>query len=124
MDPITLITTALTLGIVAGLKPAAEQAVKDAYLGLKTLIQDKYKINLNNLEKKPESEVQVAAVAEQLVDAGADKDTEIIEIAQALVEQIKKQEGGIEELDRIQVNLKKNKKFAFSVTGTATYIER
>lgn len=124
MDPVTLITTALTLGIVAGLKTTAEQVVKDAYLGLKTLIQDRYKINLNNLEKKPDSEVQVAAIAEQLVDAGADKDREIINIAQMLVEQIKKQDDGFEQLDRIQVNLKKNKKFAFSVSGDATYVEK
>jgi hypothetical protein len=40
MDPITIIVTALALGAAAGLKPTAEQAVQDAYAGVKRLIQD------------------------------------------------------------------------------------
>ena len=56
MAPITLITTALVFGIVAGVKPTAEQAIKDMYEGLKTLIIDRYKISLSGLENKPEFE--------------------------------------------------------------------
>ena len=40
MDPVTIIVTALALGAAAGLKPVAEQAVKDAYAGIKTLKSD------------------------------------------------------------------------------------
>ena len=42
MDPISIIITALALGAAAGLKPTAEIAIKDAYAGLKKIIQDKY----------------------------------------------------------------------------------
>ena len=43
MDPtITIIVTALVAGAAAGLKPTAEKAIKDAYAGIKALIQRKY----------------------------------------------------------------------------------
>ena len=84
MEPITFIVTALTLGIAAGLKPTAEQAIKDAYIGLKILIESRYKVNLNNLENKPNSKAQIAAVEENLIDAGAEKDKELLDKAKEL----------------------------------------
>jgi hypothetical protein len=38
MEPVSLIVTSLALGAAAGLKPTAEQAIKDAYGALKSLI--------------------------------------------------------------------------------------
>jgi hypothetical protein len=90
MDPVTIVVTALTLGIAAGLKPTAEQAVKDAYEGLKQLIERRYDVDLGGLEKKPESEAQGAAVEESLSDAGADNDEELLDQAKALIDLIKR----------------------------------
>ncbi len=92
MDPITLIVTALALGAAAGLKPTAEQAIKDGYNGLKTLIQRKYGgVSMDGLEKKPESTVQQGAVKEQLADTGAEQDEELLDRAKELLDLIKSQ---------------------------------
>jgi hypothetical protein len=89
MDPISIIVAALAAGAAAGLKPAAEQAVKDAYAGIKALIQRKYGgVDLSSLEKKPESETKRASVAEDLIDAGAAQDAELLERAKALLDAV------------------------------------
>jgi len=57
MEPITAIVTALALGAAAGLKPIAEQAIKDSYAALKALITRKYAgVNVDLLEQNPASE--------------------------------------------------------------------
>jgi hypothetical protein len=90
MDPVSLIVTALAAGATAGLKPAAEQAVKDAYAGIKTLIAGRYKsVTLTGLEGKPASETQQAAVKEGLTDAGAAQDKELLERAGALLDAVR-----------------------------------
>jgi hypothetical protein len=92
MDPITLIVLALTGGAAAGLKPTAEQAIKDAYSGVKALIQRKYaKVDLTPLERKPESEAKRESVREDLADAGAGKDKELLDKVSALLEALEKQ---------------------------------
>ncbi len=108
MDPITLITSAILVGIVAALKPTAEQAVKDGYSGLKTFIQDRYRISLENLEQKPKSEGHLAVVKSDLEEAKATEDKELLEKAQALIEAVSKtdpnsaQTVGID-LERVKV---------------------
>lgn len=78
MDPITLIVTAVALGAAAGLKPTVEQAVKDAYAGLKTLIQRKYAgIDLAPVEKKPDSTAKQESLAEDLKETDAANDPEV-----------------------------------------------
>lgn len=86
MDPVSVIVSALVVGIAG----VAKVAVNDAYQGLKTVIQDKYKIYLDGLEKKPDSKMQQEALKEQLADAQADTDAEIIEKANVVVEAVKK----------------------------------
>jgi hypothetical protein len=67
MEPVSLIVAALAAGAAAGVKPTAEQAVKDAYAGLKKLITDRYRrVNLDMLEEMPESEAQREAVGQLL----------------------------------------------------------
>lgn len=92
MDPITMIVLALAAGAAAGLKPSAEQAIKDAYAGVKALIQRKYaKVDLASLERKPESEAKRESVREDLDDAGAGKDQELLDKVNALLETLEKQ---------------------------------
>jgi hypothetical protein len=89
MEPITLIVTSLALGAAAGLKPTAEQVIKDAYAGLKSLIQRKYaKVSVAQLEEAPESKARRAVVEEDLTKTGADKDEEILRQARMLLDTI------------------------------------
>jgi len=96
MDPATLIVTALVSGVAAGLKPTAEQAVKDAYLGLKNLIQSRYlQVDVKPLEQKPDSQPKQDSVAEDLKEVGADKDIEVLHAAQELVKLIESREPAV-----------------------------
>jgi hypothetical protein len=95
MDPLTLITTSLVAGASAGLKPAAEQAIKDAYEGLKKLITRKYKdVSIGHLEAAQASGDQQAAAAKVqdcLERAGAGQDQEILTAAMRLLEAVHSQ---------------------------------
>jgi hypothetical protein len=90
MDPLTSIVTALVAGAVAGLKPTAEQVIKDAYAGLKALITRKYTtVSLDLLEQNPSSENRKAVVKEDLEKAAAAEDPEVLGKAKDLLEAIK-----------------------------------
>ena len=90
MDPVSIVVSALAAGAAAALKPTAEQAVKDAYSGLKALIQRKYKsVTLEGVEKKPGSEAKQASVAEDLADAGSADDEELLAQANMLIKAVK-----------------------------------
>jgi hypothetical protein len=59
MEPVSLIVTS-ALGAAAGLKPIAEQAIKDAYGALKSLVQRKYaRVSVEQLEEAPDSKLGV-----------------------------------------------------------------
>ena len=93
MDPITIIVTAL----VTGAAKAAGDTVPDAYKGLKALIQKKFagkpaaEMVLNEHEKDPET--YAAPLKKNLVEAGVDKDEEILKAAEELLKQLKPQEA-------------------------------
>lgn len=90
MDPITIIVAALAAGAAAGLKPTTEQAIKDAYAGIKVLIQRNYgAISLDALEQKPDSEAKRASVKEDLTGLGADSDKELLDQAKSLLDIVK-----------------------------------
>jgi hypothetical protein len=84
VDPVTLIVTAVVLGASAGLRDTADQVVKDAYAGLKRLLQRKG-VEVGPIERNPDSAAQRAAVDEQLTDAGAASDADLIEAAKQLI---------------------------------------
>lgn len=86
MDPITLIVTALTAGATAALQGTAEQAVKDAYSGLKALIKRKF-AGKPVAESVDRHESAPDVLKEQLKDAGAGDDEEIIRAAQTVLAQ-------------------------------------
>ena len=73
--------------------------VKAGYRKLKELLLRKSGASggaaLENWEKKPESPAWKGALLEELEAAGADKDEEIIKAAQALLDAVKAQAGGI-----------------------------
>lgn len=85
VDPITLIVGALASGAASGLRKTMTAAITDAYAGLKRLITDKYGVNTDALEKKPESAAQQGALEESLGDAGAAADAELLQAAKSLL---------------------------------------
>jgi hypothetical protein len=92
MDPISIIVTALVLGAAAGLKPTSEQAVKDAYAGLKALLQRKFaRVNVALVENDPTSQSKQNVVKEDLAKVNADHDAEVIKAAQVLLDTVRDQ---------------------------------
>lgn len=95
MDPVTMIMTALAMGAASGAPSVGAQAIKDAYAGLKTLIVRRFgnrpdvQKAVDDLEKKPESAGRKATAEEELKEAGAGNDAEIIAAAQALLKALK-----------------------------------
>lgn len=88
MEPITLIVTALSLGISTGLKSAGEEVIKNAYTSFKQFIRDKYEIGFGAWEKNPDSTKHKEVAEEQLKDLGAGEDKELIEKAKSLIDLI------------------------------------
>lgn len=74
MDPISIIVTALVLGAAAGLKPTTGQTVKDAYAGLKALLQRKFaRVNVSLVEDDHTSQSRQNVVKEDLARVNADQ---------------------------------------------------
>lgn len=91
----TLIVAALAAGATAGLTATAEQAVKDAYGGIKTWLKARYaSVNLTALEKDPKSANRQGVLAEDLADAGAGEDPALQQKAQELLALLAQSEVG------------------------------
>ncbi|XHX78750.1 MAG: hypothetical protein RBJ76_02115 [Stenomitos frigidus ULC029] len=93
MDPISLILAAL----VAGAAKTAGGVAQDGYDGLKALIKRKFESQgksdsatiLDKYEQKPEKTKPL--LEDELAEIGADKDEEIVKLAQKLMEQLNPQ---------------------------------
>lgn len=122
MDPITLIVAALAAGAAAALKPTAEQAIKDAYAGIKRMIQDRYAdTRLDRLEQRPQSTAQQQALAEDLQDAGAAADADLLALAKHLVDALAASEQARQVAQAIGVDLTRIKAASLSISDvTAT----
>lgn len=116
MDPISIIVSALASGAAAGLKPTAEKIITDAYAGLKGMIQRKYNnVDVRPVENKPESESKRESVAEDLADAGATGDQELLDLAKVLIDAVAKHDKAtaaaigvdLEEVKAAYLNIKK-----------------
>ncbi|WP_169811527.1 hypothetical protein [Nocardia harenae] len=88
VDPVTAaVVAAIAVGAAAGVQDTAAHAVKDAYVGLKSVISRKYRgVDVSGVERKPDSEAKKASLAEDLDDAGAAGDAELAAAAAALLE--------------------------------------
>lgn len=117
MDPIT---QAIVLGVAGNF---ATEALKAAYKSLKDALTAKYgeKSNLvdavNKLESKPDSEPRRGLVQEAVEEVQADKDAELVRLANDLLSQLNEQPGGIA---GIVQNVSNVKYAATSGTGSAT----
>lgn len=92
MDPITLaFVTALTTGLAAG---ASQQITSETYSTLKNIIKRKFGGKseianaIDNLEKKPISTGRQQTLHEEVIAIQLDKDIEILNLAQTLLDRI------------------------------------
>jgi hypothetical protein len=92
VEPITTaIISALSTGAALGSKEITTHALKDAYAGLKGWIKSHYPgVSIEQLEKQPTSKAR-QEVGEELERKGASGDTELVKLAQTVVELIQKQ---------------------------------
>lgn len=100
MEPMTTtIVAALVAGAVAATQEVAGSVIVDAYTGLKALIarrlggQPDLADALDKVEAKPDSQARRDVLQEELEAAGADRETEIVEQARALLALVKEQGG-------------------------------
>ncbi|HEX8680773.1 MAG TPA: hypothetical protein VF707_00565 [Ardenticatenaceae bacterium] len=90
MDPITILITALAAGAAAALQERGSQAVKDAYSGLKGLLQQRYStVNVEQLEQGPEVPERQEFVKFELANTEAPHDEEVLREAQRVFEAVK-----------------------------------
>ena len=113
MEPLSAVVTAISAGAAAGLQGVASAAAKDAYDLLKDYLKTKFpSVSVSALEEKPESEPRMMVVEEDLRDAGATRDVELITRAQSLLraleEQIKSGESFGVKLDGVIVKANAN----------------
>ena len=79
MDPISAIVTAIAAGAAAATKDVAAETVKGAYKALKELVTRKYAaVDLVALEKNPGSESRQEVLVDELKEAAADRDQELL----------------------------------------------
>jgi hypothetical protein len=112
MEPITLIIGALAAGASAAAKDTASQAVKDAYAGLKTLIQQRFaerktpegEMALAKYEQKPA--VWEAPLTDALIDTQTDQAADIREAAEALKQTLEQTPDGLEAVSKYILTIK------------------
>ena len=91
MDPITIIVSALVAGAAAGATSIAEDAIKEAYAGLKELVlrnfggQRAVAQAVELVEKDPEAAGRQEFLKGELEATDAATDTEILQVAQELL---------------------------------------
>jgi hypothetical protein len=106
MDPISMILSTLVAGASAALGETAEQAVKDAYAGVKSLIVAKYKgaaQPLQVLEVDPTSKEHRERIRHELATKQAADDGDLISAAQTLARTV--DERAPEKAAAVGVNL-------------------
>jgi hypothetical protein len=86
VDPVTMIVSAVAMGAAAGLTDTASTAVQDAYAALKGVITGRYPgVDVAAVESRPESTPKRESLAEDLADAGAEDDADLVEAARQVI---------------------------------------
>jgi hypothetical protein len=99
MDPIT---AAIVAGLAAGATKVSTSAILDAYAGLKAAIARKFGAEsevakaVEGVEARPDSDARKSVLHEEVAATKADQDPDILRAAQALLEQLKAQPGGVQ----------------------------
>ncbi len=98
MDPITMaIVAALDAGVVGSAAESGEKTILEAYQVLKIALRQKFGADsdlvdtVEKLERKPESVARRDVLKEDVVTAQADRDPELLALAQTLLDKINAQ---------------------------------
>jgi hypothetical protein len=101
MDPITVaIVAALSTGLLSGVTDASKEVIGNTYEGLKALLIKKFGNesevvkSVANLEAKPDSPSRQGMLKEEVEAAHAAQDPELLQAAHLLLNQIKAQPVG------------------------------
>jgi hypothetical protein len=112
MDPITFtaIVAALSAGVATGAGKVVENALVDAYQGLKSTLKRKFGEDsevvkaVDTVEEDPNSDWRQGMLKEKLERAGVDQDPEVRKAAEQLREQVERQPGGERHVQIIRGN--------------------
>jgi len=110
MDPITTaIVTAVSAGAAAGATDVGKKAIADAYNGLKALIVKKFGNDLadavKKVEDKPDSKGRVEVLSEEVENAKAHEDSEVLALVKTLVEALAKTPEGQKAIGKYNLNI-------------------
>ena len=103
MDPITT-------AMIAALANLSKDAIKDGYSALKAALKKKFGSDsdlvdaVGGLEKKPDSEARKAMLQEEVAIAKVNDDSDILQLAQDLLNKIQEQLGGEQIINQTQTN--------------------
>lgn len=123
MEPIT---TAIVAAVTAGITDIGNKAFGDTYQGLNDLIKSKFgqdnKVSkaIAELEDDPESNGRQTILAESIVQKKADRDPELIHLAQQLVQALEETGQGRQAVAKYQIDVRGAQ---FGVTGDKAHIE-
>ncbi len=99
MDPISLIEAALVAGAAASAKDTASQAIKDAYSGLKTLLNrlfvDKPKAQIILDEHEADHKTYEKPLKKLLTEAQAYQDADLLAAAERVMTLVQPQQIGM-----------------------------
>ncbi len=100
----------ITTAIIAALAALSKDAINDSYNALKAALKKKFGSEsdlvdaVDKLEKKPDSEGRKAMLQEEVEIAKVNDDSDMIRLAQDLLEKIKEQPGGQQIINQTQTN--------------------
>jgi hypothetical protein len=101
MDPVSVIVSAIAMGASTALKATAGDVIKDSYRAFKELLLRKYGKHgdtaeaVEKLEKNPESQPRKDVLKEELTNAGAHKDQEVVDKSTELLKVLESKSPGV-----------------------------
>ena len=113
----------ITTAIIAALAGLSKDAVNDSYKALKSALKKKFGSDsdvvdaVEGLEKKPDSKGRRATLQEEIENSKVNEDSEIVQLAQDLLNQLQEQPSGQQVIQQTVSNVKYA---ATSGTGTAS----
>lgn len=111
MDPISAaIVAAVTAGVTGGVTAAGKEAIVDAYKGLKNWIVKKVgkdaKVTtaIAEVEQSPDSKARQMVLAEEIANAKIVNESELLTLADQLIEALKETSVGRQAMAKFQVD--------------------
>ncbi len=111
VDQVTAaIIAALSVGAIGGVTEMSKTAITDAYKKLKDLLVSKFGAKskvvtaVAEIEEEPESKGQQLTLQEQIIKVNADQEQELVQAAQMLLQEIRRQPEGEQRIQSIVGN--------------------